>query len=144
MLIPHCRALLLPGQGVYAVTGLCTKGLKRSSCRGPIYGSMGSGMCGRLLRLCTNNVFESRPGLAYFFFGFLHNARLGLLVAAQVVLSSTAFAACHLAAPLQDVLLLWVLGCALGAVAAASGGSLVAATLAHALYNCAVLAGVLL
>ncbi len=63
---------------------------------------------------------------------------------AQVVLSSTAFAACHLAAPLQDVVLLWVLGCALGAVAAASGGSLVAATLAHALYNAAVLAGVLL
>lgn len=46
-----CRVLLLQGQGVYVVTGLCTTGLKRSSCRGPIYVSMGSSMCGCLLGL---------------------------------------------------------------------------------------------
>ena len=53
-----CRVLLLPGQGVYAVIGLCTKGLKRSSCRGPIYVSIGSSMCGCFLGLCTTTSKE--------------------------------------------------------------------------------------
>lgn len=61
---------------------------------------------------------------------------------AQVLLSSGAFAGSHLA-PLQDAASLAVLGCVLGCTAAASGGSLAAATLAHALYNAAVLAGAL-
>lgn len=95
-----------------------------------------------LIGAVHNNVFESTWASLLLLFSY--KRLLGLFVAAQVVLSSTAFAACHLGAPLQDVVLLWVLGCALGAVAAASGGSLVAATLAHALYNAAVLAGVLL
>ncbi|KAK9843713.1 hypothetical protein WJX81_003429 [Elliptochloris bilobata] len=62
---------------------------------------------------------------------------------AAVLLSGGAFAGSHLAPP-QDAALLLVLGCTLGCVAAASGGSLAAVTLAHALYNAAVLAGALL
>ena len=60
----------------------------------------------------------------------------------QVLLSSGAFAGSHLA-PLQDAAPLAALGCALACTAVASGGSLAAATLAHALYNAAVLAGAL-
>ena len=59
-----------------------------------------------------------------------------------MLLSSGAFAGSHLA-PLQDTALLTVLGCALGCTAAASGGSLAGATLAHVLYNAGVLAGAL-
>ncbi len=76
----------------------------------------------------------------------LHQACLKVLWSAvqrattlQVLLSGGAFAASHVAAPAADVAQLLALGCALGAVAAASGGSLVAATLAHALYNAAAL-----
>ncbi len=61
------------------------------------------------------------------------------VTALQVLLSGGAFAASHVAAPAADMAQLWALGCALGAVAAASGGSLAAVTLAHALYNAAVL-----
>ena len=56
-----------------------------------------------------------------------------------MLLSSGAFAGSHLA-PLHDAAPLAALGCALACTAAASGGSLAAATLAHALYNAAVLA----